>query len=65
MSQLYLHIEKGCYEDTVFFTPGNMFNGPIMKIAFYLDKNANQELADALTEIFSCQPGGEVWWREY
>ena len=38
--------------------PGNMFTGPKMKVAFYVDKNANQEQSDALSNIFSGQSGG-------
>jgi len=61
------HIEKGHYESTqldglnavaVFVAPGNMFTGPKMKAAFYLDKRANQEQADALSKIFSGESGG-------
>jgi hypothetical protein len=61
------HIEKGHYESmqldglnavAVFVAPGNMFTGPKMKAAFYLDKNASQEQSDALSKIFSGQSGG-------
>jgi len=61
------HIEKGHYDSipldglntvAVFVAPGNMFTGPKMKVAFYLDKNANQEQIDALSNIFSGQSGG-------
>jgi hypothetical protein len=61
------HIEKGHYDQTqvddlnavaVFVAPGNMFTGPKMKAAFYIDKNANQEQKDALSKIFSGQVGG-------
>jgi hypothetical protein len=61
------HIEKGHYDSipldglntiAVFVAPGNMFTGPKMKVAFYLDKNANQDQIDALSNIFSGQSGG-------
>jgi hypothetical protein len=61
------HIEEGHYDKTqldglnavaVFVAPGNMFTGPKMKAAFYLDQNANQEQSDALSKIFSGQSGG-------
>lgn len=61
------HIEKGHYGTVlldglnavgVFVAPGNMFTGPKMKLAFYVDKNANQEQSDALSNIFSGQSGG-------
>jgi len=61
------HIENGHYDDTelnglnavaVFVAPGNMFTGPKMKVAFYLDKNASQEQTDALSKIFSGAAGG-------
>jgi hypothetical protein len=61
------HIEKGHYDSipldglnavAVFVAPGNMFTGPKMKVAFYVDKNANQEQIDALSNIFSGQAGG-------
>lgn len=61
------HIEKGYYDDTqlnrlnivaVFVAPGNMFTGPKMKVAFYLDSDASQEQAEALSKIFSGQSGG-------
>jgi hypothetical protein len=61
------HIEKGHYGTVqldglnavgVFVAPGNMFTGPKMKVAFYLDKNANQEQSDSLSNIFSGQAGG-------
>lgn len=61
------HIEKGHYDSipldglntvAVFVAPGNMFTGPKMKVAFYVDKNANQEQIDALSNIFSGQSGG-------
>jgi hypothetical protein len=61
------HIEKGHYDSipldglntvAVFVAPGNMFTGPKMKVAFYLDKNANQDQSDALSNIFSGQSGG-------
>ncbi len=61
------HIEKGHYDSmqldglnavAVFVAPGNMFTGPKMKVAFYVDKNANQEQSDALSNIFSGQSGG-------
>ncbi|HJY09712.1 MAG TPA: DUF1326 domain-containing protein [Nitrososphaeraceae archaeon] len=61
------HIEKGHYGTVlldglnavgVFVAPGNMFTGPKMKVAFYVDKNANQEQSDALSNIFSGQSGG-------
>lgn len=61
------HIEKGHYDSipldglntiAVFVAPGNMFTGPKMKVAFYVDKNANQEQIDALLNIFSGQSGG-------
>jgi len=61
------HIEKGYYGNTqldglnavgVFVAPGNMFTGPKMKVAFYLDKNASQEQTDVLSKIFSGQAGG-------
>lgn len=61
------HIEKGHFQQTqldglnavaVFVAPGNMFTGPKMKAAFYLDEHANQEQNDALSKIFSGQSGG-------
>lgn len=61
------HIERGHYDSiplgglntvAVFVAPGNMFTGPKMKVAFYVDKNANQEQIDALSNIFSGQAGG-------
>jgi hypothetical protein len=61
------HIEKGHYDQTrvddpnavaVFVAPGNMFTGPKMKAAFYIDQNASQEQKDALSKIFSGQAGG-------
>jgi hypothetical protein len=61
------HIEKGHYGTVlldglnavgVFVAPGNMFTGPKMKLAFYVDKNATQEQSDALSNIFSGQSGG-------
>ena len=61
------HIEKGHYDQTqldglnavaVFVSPGNMFTGPKMKAAFYLDQRADQEQVDALSKIFSGQSGG-------
>ncbi|MEP6576070.1 MAG: DUF1326 domain-containing protein [Nitrososphaerota archaeon] len=61
------HIEKGHYAQTqldglnavaVFVAPGNMFTGPKMKAAFYLDQRADQEQVDALSKIFSGQSGG-------
>ncbi|MGA8843277.1 MAG: DUF1326 domain-containing protein [Nitrososphaeraceae archaeon] len=60
------HIEKGHYESTqldglnavgVFMAPGNMFTGPKMNLALYLDNNASQEQTEALTKIFSGQSG--------
>ena len=61
------HIEKGHFQQTqldglnavaVFVAPGNMFTGPKMKAAFYLDEHANQKQNDALSKIFSGQSGG-------
>lgn len=61
------HIEKGHYDQTqveglnavaVFVAPGNMFTGPKMKAAFYIDQSANQVQKDALSKIFSGQAGG-------
>ena len=61
------HIEKGHYDQTrvdnlnavaVFVAPGNMFTGPKMKAAFYIDQNANQDQREALSKIFSGQVGG-------
>ena len=61
------HIEKGHYGGAeldglnavaVFVAPGNMFTGPKMKLAFYVDNNANKEQSDALSSIFSGQSGG-------
>jgi hypothetical protein len=61
------HIEKGHYDSiqleglnvvAVFAAPGNMFTGPKMKAAFYLDKRSSQEQVDALSKIFSGQSGG-------
>jgi hypothetical protein len=61
------HIEKGHYEGiqldglnavAVFVAPANMFTGPKMKVAFYLDKNASQEQTDVLSKIFSGSAGG-------
>jgi hypothetical protein len=61
------HIEKGHYESiqldglnivAIFVAPGNMFTGPKMKVAFYVDKNANQEQSDALSNIYSGKSGG-------
>ena len=61
------HIEKGHYAQTqldglnavaVFVAPGNMFTGPKMKAAFYLDQRADQEQVVALSKIFSGQSGG-------
>jgi hypothetical protein len=61
------HIEKGHYNSisldglntvAIFVAPGNMFTGPKMKVALYLDKNANQQQSDALSNIFSGKSGG-------
>ena len=61
------HIEKGHFQQTqldglnavaVFVAPGNMFTGPKMKAAFYLDEHADQKQNDALSKIFSGQSGG-------
>jgi hypothetical protein len=61
------HIEKGHYDQTrvddlnavaVFVAPGNMFTGPKMKAAFYIDQNASPEQKEALSKIFSGQVGG-------
>jgi hypothetical protein len=61
------HIEKGHYDRTrvddlnavaVFVAPGNMFTGPKMKAAFYIDQNASAEQKEALSKIFSGQVGG-------
>jgi hypothetical protein len=61
------HIEKGHYDQiqvddlnavAVFAAPGNMFTGPKLKAAFYIDQKANQEQKDALSRIFSGQAGG-------
>jgi hypothetical protein len=61
------HIEKGHYDQTrvdnlnavaVFVAPGNMFTGPKMKAAFYIDQNASQDQTEALSKIFSGQVGG-------
>ena len=61
------HIEKGHYDQTrvdnlnavaVFVAPGNMFTGPKMKAAFYIDQNASQDQREALSKIFSGQVGG-------
>jgi hypothetical protein len=60
------HIEKGHYDYTqldglnavaVFVAPGNMFTGPKMKVAFYLDNVASQEQKEVLSKIFSGQSG--------
>jgi hypothetical protein len=42
----------------VLVAPGNMFTGPKMKLAFYVDNNANQEQSNALSNIFSGRSGG-------
>ena len=61
------HIEKGHYDSiqleglnvvAVFVAPGNMFTGPKMKAAFYIDKRSSEEQVDALSKIFSGQSGG-------
>lgn len=61
------HIEKGHYDSikldglnavAIFIAPGNMFTGPKMKLVFYVDKNANQEQNNALSNIFSGKAGG-------
>ena len=61
------HIEKGHHGAVeldglnavaVFVAPGNMFTGPKMKLAFYVDTNASQEQRNALSNIFSGQSGG-------
>ena len=63
------HIEKGHYNQTqlddlnavaVIVAPGNMFTGPKMKAAFYLDKRADQGQVDALSKIFSGQSGDSL-----
>ena len=61
------HIDKGHFQQTqldglnavaVFVAPGNMFTGPKMKAAFYLDEHTNQKQNEALSKIFSGQLGG-------
>jgi hypothetical protein len=61
------HIQKGYYENTqldglnavaVFHAPGNMFTGPKMKMAVYIDEKANSAQGEALKKILSGQAGG-------
>jgi hypothetical protein len=65
------HIEKGHFNDgnntinldnlnaaAVFYAPGNMFTGPKMKMAVYLDERASNDQKDVLTKIFTGQVGG-------
>jgi hypothetical protein len=61
------HIQKGFYENTqldglnavaVLHAPGNMFTGPKMKLAAYIDERANSVQAEALKKILSGQAGG-------
>jgi len=61
------HIQKGYYENTqldglnavaVFHAPGNMFTGPKMKMAVYIDEKASSAQAEALKKILSGQAGG-------
>ena len=59
------HMEKGHFDNNnttnldnlnaaaVFYAPGNMFTGPKMKMALYLDERASNDQKDALTKIFS------------
>ena len=61
------HIQKGYYDNTqldglnavaVFHAPGNMFTGPKMKMAIYIDEKADSAQAEALKKILSGQAGG-------
>ncbi len=61
------HIANGHFDDisldglnvvAVFHTPGNMLTGPKWKAAFYVDKRATNEQADALGKIYSGKAGG-------
>lgn len=65
------HIEKGHFDDNnnrinfdnlnvaaILYTPGNMFTGPKMAMALYLDETASNDQKAALTEIFSGKVGG-------
>lgn len=61
------HIQNGHYDQTkldglnivwVLYAPGNMFTGPKMKMALYLDELASPEQYEALNKIFSGQAGG-------
>ncbi|HZA64978.1 MAG TPA: DUF1326 domain-containing protein [Nitrososphaeraceae archaeon] len=68
------HIENGHFSDgnnttnldnlnaaAVFYAPGNMFTGPKMKMALYLDERASNDQKDALTKIFTGQVGGNFF----
>jgi hypothetical protein len=65
------HIEKGHFSDgnnrinldnlnvvAILYAPGNMFTGPKMAMALYLDETASNDQKAALTEIFSGKVGG-------
>ena len=42
----------------ILYAPGNMFTGPKMVMALYLDETASNDQKAALTEIFSGKVGG-------
>ncbi|MDQ4056723.1 MAG: DUF1326 domain-containing protein [Thermoproteota archaeon] len=66
------YIEKGHFDNNnnnrinldnlnvaaILYAPGNMFTGPKMAIAVYLDETASNDQKAALTEIFSGKVGG-------
>ncbi len=64
------HIEKGHFDNNnrinldnlnvaaILYAPGNMFTGPKMAMALYLDETASNDQKAALTEIFSGKVGG-------
>jgi hypothetical protein len=64
------YIEKGHFDNNnrinldnlnvaaILYAPGNMFTGPKMAMALYLDESASNDQKAALTEIFSGKVGG-------
>ncbi|HEX2068353.1 MAG TPA: DUF1326 domain-containing protein [Nitrososphaeraceae archaeon] len=65
-----MDIEKGHFDNNnrinlnnlnvaaILYAPGNMFTGPKMVMALYLDETASNDQKAALTEIFSGKVGG-------
>jgi hypothetical protein len=64
------YIEKGHFDNNnrinldnlnvaaILYAPGNMFTGPKIAMALYLDETASNDQKGALTEIFSGKVGG-------